>query len=674
MSAPAPHARVCDDLVVVFTPGMSLLQWETLGLLSREWALYDALLKHPQGVGRVIAVTFGDASDLGIGDRLRCGGDRVAVICNEHRLGSNEHIAEASRKLGVMIGRGARVIVKTNQMASGDVAVRIAQELRSSERRVALLARGGYLWSQFVAWEQGPGCSAAKHAGQVESRVCEAADMVVGTTRQMVDDLAWRHCVPESRACVVPNYVVDADAPTGEERAPGVILFAGRLVPQKRVDRLIDAVGSLREDLRERTTLSIVGSGPLEEQLRAQAAEAKVRVEFETRMPHDQLIERMRRCAVYAQTSAFEGHPKTVIEAMAVGAPVVVCDTPGMRGIVRHAITGLCVNADPDAIRMALEGLLDDKDWGETLGMAASAHARSTYALEHVLPQELASYARALENAAKRGVTIDPNVRWDASLLAGTTAQQLESWSRSLGAFASRLEPMARAKFLLALDAPLYAMQGQAAIDAEGGLHPKHRLMRYHDFFVDRITPEQRVLDLGCGVGALAASIAQRSGASVTGMDWAPKNLEKARAIADQRGLAHRLNYVLGDITKDRPDESGTERGESKKGDPRGADGAASRFDVVVLSNVLEHVTDRAALLRQWREWYRPSRFLIRVPAFDREWRVPFKKELGVEWRLDDTHEIEYTPEQLREELEKAGLKVTEWITRWGEFWVEAVA
>ena len=87
-----------------------------------------------------------------------------------------------------------------------------------------------------------------------------------------------------------------------------------------------------------------------------------------------------------------------------------------------------------------------------------------------------------------------------------------------------------------------------------------------------------------------------------------------------------------------------------------------------------EHLTreDRVALLRKWREWYTPARLLIRVPAFDREWRVPWKEELGVEWRLDVTHRTEYTRPQLEEELGEAGLRGVEWTARWGEYWVVA--
>ena len=97
-------------------------------------------------------------------------------------------------------------------------------------------------------------------------------------------------------------------------------------------------------------------------------------------------------------------------------------------------------------------------------------------------------------------------------------------------------------------------------------------------------------------------------------------------------------------------------------------------FDTVVLSNVLEHLPERAAFLRSVRMRVHPRRFLLRVPLFERDWRVPLKKELGIEWRLDLTHETEYTEEAFRNELEQAGLHITELHIRWGEIWCEAHA
>jgi hypothetical protein len=59
----------------------------------------------------------------------------------------------------------------------------------------------------------------------------------------------------------------------------------------------------------------------------------------------------------------------------------------------------------------------------------------------------------------------------------------------------------------------------QEAIRYEHGIHVKHRLTRYHDFFVQRIYPDERVLDVGCGNGAVAYDVADRAKARVVGID-----------------------------------------------------------------------------------------------------------------------------------------------------------
>jgi hypothetical protein len=64
-----------------------------------------------------------------------------------------------------------------------------------------------------------------------------------------------------------------------------------------------------------------------------------------------------------------------------------------------------------------------------------------------------------------------------------------------------------------------------------------------------------------------------------------------------------------------------------------------------------------------------PRRLIIRVPLFERDWRVPLKKELGIDYRLDSTHCIEYTQEDFFTELQLSGLQATHTEFRWGEIW-----
>ena len=201
-------------------------------------------------------------------------------------------------------------------------------------------------------------------------------------------------------------------------------------------------------------------------------------------------------------------------------------------------------------------------------------------------------------------------------------------------------------RFLLRLDNALYSLQGGLAVKYGGGLHTKHRHTGYHDFFVQRLSRGEQVLDIGCGAGALAADMARRAGAEVLGLDLEEANIAEARA----RRAHPRVEYMTGDALRDLP---------------------GRRFDVVVLSNVLEHLPERPEFLGRAVRRLRPKRILIRVPLFERDWRVPLKKELGLDWRADPTHHTEYTLESFAQEMEEAGLEVVYQQERWGKIWAE---
>ena len=207
------------------------------------------------------------------------------------------------------------------------------------------------------------------------------------------------------------------------------------------------------------------------------------------------------------------------------------------------------------------------------------------------------------------------------------------------------LSPQEALKFIFDLDSKLYQLEGQAAIRYGGGLHTKHRHIKYHDFFIENISEGNRILDVGCGNGALAADIADNADTvSIYAIDLSQDNIDLA---IEQYGRRN-ITYVCGDALEDLPD---------------------TNFDVIVLSNVLEHIEERENFLRLLKDKYNPAVFLIRVPCYDRDWRVPLKEELGLDYMLDVTHYIEYRYEQFEDEMRKAELYIESAKVNWGEIW-----
>ncbi len=400
----AMEKGIPECLVLVFTPGVSLRTWRETGMLTREWALYDSLLAHYQ---RVVLVTFGGASD-----RAELEGvirpehrDRVGVVSNAQGLDDEAYVRALPAMVDREVGGAKTVLVKTNQMLAGRAALAITAQLRASGRVVALVARGGYLWSRFVAQEHGTDSPAHRAAAACEGELCTGADLVVGTTEDMVEDLAWRHHLRRDRVMIVPNYVQTWDEEDGgpAERQPGLLLYAGQLVARKRVNLLIEAAAMVAQEQPGRVTLEIVGDGPERRRLTELAMELGAPVVFRGRMAHEQLRKRMRECCLYVQVSELEGHPKTVIEAMAEGTPVVVSDSPGLGGVVEHGMDGVRIAADAKTLAHTIVSLLDDEEWREVLGAAAARRIRMLFGLPVVLEQELRAHRTALAYARAAG-------------------------------------------------------------------------------------------------------------------------------------------------------------------------------------------------------------------------------------------------------------------------------
>jgi glycosyltransferase involved in cell wall biosynthesis len=176
--------------------------------------------------------------------------------------------------------------------------------------------------------------------------------------------------LPARRMEVVPNGVREAppQACTSQRRG---LLYVGRLSVEKGVDFLVTAAAGLAE-----APLCIVGDGPDADRLRRLAESLSADVRFDGWTDADGVRERMAAAELLCVPSVwYENCPGVVLEAMAVGLPVVASDLGGLTELLDGGRAGwLAPAGDPEAWERVLRQALRDRE--RTAGKAAHASAR----------------------------------------------------------------------------------------------------------------------------------------------------------------------------------------------------------------------------------------------------------------------------------------------------------
>lgn len=199
----------------------------------------------------------------------------------------------------------------------------------------------------------------------------------------------WRSKVHPHMLHVIRNGIpleriraaVPADASSvGLPRDIRLILFAGRLSPEKNIENFLEALGPVLESYPDCGAL-IFGEGPLRDSVftRIECMRSRARVCL-LGFTSD-LWRWMRRATMFVSLSHFEGNPNTVLEAMAAGCALVASDIPGHREILDERMAKLCIATSVPSISYAIRSVLEDP--GDAATRAAAAYARaSTWSIE----------------------------------------------------------------------------------------------------------------------------------------------------------------------------------------------------------------------------------------------------------------------------------------------------
>lgn len=209
-----------------------------------------------------------------------------------------------------------------------------------------------------------------------------AAAIVTLTEKDRRQYLTNLHC--HAPVVAIPNPLTIAHNERGALDGP-VVLGAGRLVPAKGFDLLLEAWAAIAPRHLE-WRLRIVGSGPDEALLKAQAARLDIakRVEF---VPNtEDMASEFRSASIFVCSSRFEGFGLVLVEAKSFGLPVVSFDCAcGPSDILRHEEDGLLApKEDVQALGAALDRLMSNEKERKAFGRRAIEDSR--FDLDRVLP------------------------------------------------------------------------------------------------------------------------------------------------------------------------------------------------------------------------------------------------------------------------------------------------
>ncbi len=191
--------------------------------------------------------------------------------------------------------------------------------------------------------------------------------------------------------------IADFTPPARRPAREAVIAIVGRLVEKKGHEVLLRAVAALRR-ARGRFQVAVAGDGPLRSQLELLATRLGIGsvVNFCGALSHEEVKELLAVArmlvvpSVIASDSDRDGLPNVILEAAAMGCPIVASDLSAIPEFVAHGETGLLVPPDDTkALAAAIREVLDDP---------APAAARAERARRRVIAEfDIARNVMALE-------------------------------------------------------------------------------------------------------------------------------------------------------------------------------------------------------------------------------------------------------------------------------------
>ena len=351
-------------IALCMSNNISLVDWFNNGQIYREKLYFEKFLKKGY---KLQVITFGQERDLEVLN------SEIKVIPIYHLIKRNKYkllnFFLHFRRLNIIRESISNIdLLKTNQLSSSLLAIIICFVFKKK-----LLLRIGY--EPLMNYEIMMSNNAFKKSnfvrnmykfkmyifGLISYNVCSH---IICTSKLQKEFLIKKFFLNNKKISIIPNWIdTKLFSPLKVEEKRNGVLYVGRLELEKNPLILINAMSGINQKL------TFIGSGSLRSEILELAKRNKVDIEIINPIPNNKLVSYYRKCKLYVIPSFYEGNPKTLLEAMSCGCPVIGNNVVGIRELINKERGFLFNNLDE--LRNAIKTLLSNTNKANFIGQMA---------------------------------------------------------------------------------------------------------------------------------------------------------------------------------------------------------------------------------------------------------------------------------------------------------------
>jgi len=279
--------------------------------------------------------------------------------------------------LYIILSKGINTIIAQSPLLDGFLGVLLKKITR---KELIIELHGDWVEGPFLSKKRKLEFLEKAFIPSLAAATLNNADKIRGVAKYLIEEA--KKIAPNKKYFLFPTFT-DLDIFLAEKdiASDKFILFVGGLEKVKGVEYLIEAFSKIHNNFKE-FRLLIIGKGSEDDFLKSLASRLNIadKVEFKGRLSLVETKDIMKKCYCFVLPSLSEGLPRVIIEAMALGKPVIGSNAGGIPELVNDGVNGfLFKTGNSDSLAEKLATLLSQKGLTEDFGAKGRMLAEKSY-------------------------------------------------------------------------------------------------------------------------------------------------------------------------------------------------------------------------------------------------------------------------------------------------------